>query len=192
MANIKFSEQTAATTPLDRTESVPILQSGSNRKATVKDIQDAGRPVTTVALYAGSNQSITGSNFPSNRMWLNNTPGFYRLPMVLANFTQVRLVAKLNTLGAAGSKLSVRYTDGFSATANAATNAGASAASQLGDGVEVEVPFTTSTFQDSGWINLASGAISPSSGFVLIGPQTEGGDGTTSPSLFGIYLMFRP
>jgi len=71
MTDLKISEMTAATTPLDGTEILPIVQGGANRKVAVSDLT-VGRSVTALSYVA------TGSTVVTNGMYLPaaNTVGW--------------------------------------------------------------------------------------------------------------------
>jgi len=79
MADTKISALTAATTPLDGTEVVPLVQGGTTKKVTVSDLT-AGRAVSMLSATAGnvqiSGNTVTTTNTNGNLTLDPNGTGF--------------------------------------------------------------------------------------------------------------------
>jgi len=71
LADSKISNLTTATTPLDGTEALPVVQGGTTKKVAVSDLT-AGRSVS------GTSFVPTGTTVPANGMFLSsaNAVGF--------------------------------------------------------------------------------------------------------------------
>ncbi len=72
MPNAKISALTAATTPIAGTAQVPIVQSASNRVATVADIRNTPEPFTMTAQATGS---VTAATAGSVKMFARSYAG---------------------------------------------------------------------------------------------------------------------
>jgi hypothetical protein len=73
MADTKISQLTGATTPLDGTEVLPIVQSGTTKKVAVSDLT-AGRAVSAFSLTSTGNLNFTGTGNRITGDFSNGTP----------------------------------------------------------------------------------------------------------------------
>jgi hypothetical protein len=113
-----------------------------------------------------------------------NAAGFAYIQEVdLTGFTQARLrVNKLGVAGNTNSTIRASYNTTYSQTA--------STYSQLGSAAQVEVIVGTAinSFFDSGWINLATGAIADNIYIALLGLN---GNGVLDPVYGAITVEFQ-
>lgn len=102
MSNSTISNLTSATTPLAGTELVPLVQSGTTKKAMVSDIKFNTAP--TFSAYLGTNQSVSTGQTKiqlNTKLWDTNTnydnSTNYRFTPTVAGYYQVNFYA--NTTG---------------------------------------------------------------------------------------------
>ena len=141
----------------------------------------AGGSAYLVHTYVSDETSLVDSNSPVARRFFRNTHRDITL-LDLSNFTQCRLVVnKQGVAGAAAYQLSVEYrAAGFSTSVANYVDIGTSAVSCACN--------VTNTIVDSGWINLAAGAIADS---VAVCVTSEGGDGVLDPQFGSVVIQFR-
>jgi hypothetical protein len=96
-----------------------------------------------------------------------------------ADKTQIRLVGYVTVAGAATAALRVGARSDFSATASDYPNAGVT---------PVTISLATPGYKDTGWIDLAAGAIGSTVYAAVIG---SGGDSTTDPRLSQIHIEMK-
>jgi hypothetical protein len=142
----------------------------------------AVQPVMYVPIHAAANSTLTWTAMPSAETMLNaSTSRIQKLD--LTSYSQVRLVAKVNTGGASGAKLIARYNTAGSVSSTISGNW----TSDLGTS-EVSVAFGASAGMfDSGWINIATGA----KGDYHVALVGSGGDGSAAPAFGGLQMQFR-
>lgn len=137
--------------------------------------------VVEVAFQAVTGTDLTWAAQPAAVTLLMGNARHIKL-FDLDGFSQARLCCwKAAMAGASGAKLYLRYYTSHTTTAANYIQIGASADVSL----SIDV---SSTFLDSGWSNLASGAKIASAALAVIG---QNGDGATSPTFGEIYAMFR-
>ena len=131
MSDKKISQLTAAATPLDGTEVLPIVQSGSTVKATVANIVGAGTsPGSFTTLAASGDVSASNGTVKSPvamNLKVNDAGGTERTTITLASpiagstqgftFTNGKSGATYPTMTATGGTINtqaIRFTDNFS------------------------------------------------------------------------------
>lgn len=140
----------------------------------------SGSNYLLVTLFTGTGNVWT--NMPASLQFINGSVGYRSaFKLDLDDFTQVRFrVSKGATAGATGSKLILRYHTSLSTSASDYSDIGTSEVSvavDVGAGV-----------LDTGWVNLAAGAIATNRFIVIVG---SGGDGTIDPDYGTITAEFQ-
>ncbi len=104
----------------------------------------------------------------------------YRTKLDLSGFTQTRLISHVSTGGFAGSYHEVRYATTFAAAASSYLTLGSSA---------VRITHDTSTaMEDTGWIDLVSGAKIDNAFLALV---MDDGNDTADPVIEQVQLYFK-
>ena len=142
------------------------------------------KPILSVTFHADAGANFTLTNSPLAERFAGNSPRHILLAD-LAGYTQVRFVAVVITASASANTptLRLRYYTAWDATFANYLQIGASghAALSLFTG-------TASTLQDTGWLDLASGA--KANGVALCLGEL-GGDAAADPALGWVAAMFR-
>jgi hypothetical protein len=127
MADKTITALTAATTPLTGTEVVPLVQSGTTKKATVSDIRGSGGP--TFSAYLGTNQSVSTGQTKiqlNTELWDTNSnydnATNYRFTPTVVGYYQVNWYA--NTTGSASLIQASVYLNGANIAAGAEPTTG--------------------------------------------------------------------
>jgi len=139
-----------------------------------------GSPKLSVAIHSDASANITLTNQVSTVQFLaNSNRNITRVD--LTGFTQIRLVARVITGSASvnSPKIYLRYATSFS------TNTASYL--QLGESAEVEASLVTAGMADSGWVNIAPGAI----GDIFLTCLQSGGDGVADPALGMVNVQMR-
>lgn len=182
--------------------SLEIRKDGASIGTAVTTIDFVGAGITQVTVTSGistvripaykrltfNTVSVIYTNMPSAVDFFGaaagNAAGFAYIQEVdLTGFTQARLrVNKLGVAGNTNSTIRAVYRTAYSQTA--------SAYSQLGSAAQVEVVVgtTINSFFDSGWINLAAGAIANDIYIAIVGLN---GNGTLDPVYGSVTVEFQ-
>ena len=164
-----------------------ITNSASANPGDVLQIGDSGAtwanlgPRMTIAWIAPGSSTYTDQPAAIN-FWQGSAT--YATVADCSVFTQVRLIAKINTAGVSGSKICMRYkTTSFSGTPGDYSKLGLSA-------TEVYVSLTTgATVATSGWINIETAAISAGDVYLMLG--SIDGNGVNDPTVGSVRAEFR-
>lgn len=137
--------------------------------------------VTNLPIHASANTQVTLTNCPSAATILTGSAAHVKV-MDLSAYSEVRLVAKVSTVGSSGTKLKAKFSaaKAYSTTVTDYTHIGL-------EGAEVAASIDALGFADSGWIKLNALAKADVSLAVI----TQSGDGAADPVLDNITLSFR-
>jgi hypothetical protein len=134
-----------------------------------------------VPLHADASANLTLTNSPLAERFVTNTAGRAIRWLPLAGFTQVRLrgIVVTGSVSASSPRVRLLYKTGaYSATLAQYSAIGAS---------EVSLSVTSTGEVDSGWVNLAAGAIAD----VFVALTELGGDGAADPALGNVQVYFQ-
>lgn len=137
------------------------------------------RPIV-LPFYARSDGTVTLTNQPSAEQFLSN--GNRNINLIdLAQFTQVRFTVRVTTASTSANdpRLRVRYATAFSTTVGDYVDIGTS---------EVAASLAATGVADSGWVNLAAGAMVDD---VFVAVMMLGGDGDKDPVHGPVMVYFR-
>lgn len=142
---------------------------------------DRPRPSMEIPWHAqAGNLALTNS--PLAERFIVGQPWRYIKLVPMAGHTQVRLVGFQTVASASPNTPRLRLvykTGGWSTTIGDYTSLAASG--------DVEISLSTVALQDSGWVDLAPGAV----GDILVGLTEQGGDGAEDPAFGYINVYFR-
>jgi hypothetical protein len=134
-----------------------------------------------VPLHADASANLTLTNSPLAERFVTNTAGRAIRWLPLSGFTQVRLrgIVVTGSVSASSPRVRLLYKTGaYSATVGQYSAIGAS---------EVSLSVTSTGEVDSGWVNLAAGAIAD----VFVALTELGGDATADPALGNVQAYFK-
>lgn len=169
-----------ADTPLAGTELIEVFQDGVNKNVPVSELGGSGGAgLLDVAIHADGAGNITMTNQVAAEQFLSNSNRNVT-KVDLTGKTQVRLLCRVITGGAAGAKIVLKYKTGaYSDTVGDYSTIGTS---------EVSCSIATNnTHIDSGWINLAAGAIAD----VMITVTQVDGDAAADPVVASVHAQFK-
>lgn len=134
---------------------------------------------TILPFHAESDGTITLTNQPSTEQFLSNSSRNIT-KFDLTQYTQCRLITRVTTGSASANspRLRVRYRTTFSTTESDYSDIGTS---------EVSTSLTSTGVIDSGWVNLAAGALAD----VFVTVTQLGGDGAADPAYGMLMVHFR-
>lgn len=138
---------------------------------------DINDEITTKVLRIMYSQPITWTNMPAADTLLQGT-AYYMTLVDLTGYTKVRMWFNVTTIGAAGSKLMLRYASAWSNAVGSYSTIGVT---------EVQCSLISAgSLQESGWVNLVPGAIGP----VTIAVVGTAGNGAADPTFGSITVEF--
>ena len=154
--------------------------SGSSKQVAKSDLE-ASFSRYLVSYYVTDETTLISTNQPAAERFFLNTHRYVKL-LDLSNYTQCRLIVnKQGTAANAGAAMTMKYrAAGFNTTVGNYSDIGTSAVTVATD--------TTNALLNSGWVNLAAGAIADD---VAVCVTETGGDAVLDPTFGYVELQFR-
>jgi len=145
------------------------------------DVQAVSKPIYRVDFHSDCYRDLPLTNHPSSDQFLYNSSRCLRRAD-LANYSQVRLIIRVNgspSSSANTPEIVLRYSTSHSGSTGSYSTIGTSA---------VSASLASWNWNDSGWIDLVSGAKADS---IYLAAIQTGGDGVEDPQVASVCAEFR-